>query len=446
MTTTEQRPTQCPTCAEPLEYHALPAPAFMQCSSAFCGWTRPATVEEVAANIPASAQAETGAVYWTKGTEIRNADGIYQWPPPMMVRDGEEVRTYPSVTTVLGHTDSQGFTRAKEWFAADEVANTAGELLMAISAISGEAQAIIRGETDKKFTSKTEVAEFVGVAFARIFEGAQLAAWDVATSSMVDRPAASLLTDKKWLSGGGSRGMTRAANRGQVTHDAMEEWVYATVDSHAERLESRQPDLIDWVHSTIASHDYALRAEDCLPYVVAMLRWLEENIETPYMAEAPLFNNAFGYAGTGDMMSTLKGREGLWFLDGKTSSTMTPRIGHWAQLAAYKHAEFYGIRNTRELLPMPAVDRVGNIYVFPDERASAVAGTCRAELREWTEGVDSWGWPYFCNLLTVFRQGGALEAICTDCSKILPAFKIAPVKEFTVRAKAPKAKKETVTV
>lgn len=57
--------TICPDCTQPLEFHPDAKAPYMQCASAFCGWDRPATAEEIAANAtpPAIEKPHNGLAY-----------------------------------------------------------------------------------------------------------------------------------------------------------------------------------------------------------------------------------------------------------------------------------------------------------------------------------------------------------------------------------------------
>jgi hypothetical protein len=91
---------------------------------------------------------------------------------------------------------------------------------------------------------------------------------------------------------------------------------------------------------------------DTLPYMTSFLEWFKEEQPEYEMVEAPVFSREFGYAGTLDAIVRLPSQGGKrYLLDYKTGTRTF--ADHALQLAAYRHAEFVGIRATHEEVPMP---------------------------------------------------------------------------------------------
>jgi hypothetical protein len=283
----------------------------------------------------------------------------------------------------------------------------------------------VTGSGSRSTASPPGTSAKVRQTFDGILRTATVGVWDKEAGEMVQRSAPAVLLDTQWMAGAGPRGMAKAAHRGRVAHDAIEQWAYAAA-MEEEILDPEDPDLAEWVTATISEKDYSIRPEDAIGYVQAALRWLRDHVEEVILAEAPVFNFTERYAGTTDLMARLKGQDGVWLLDFKTSSSMTPDISHKLQLAAYRRAEFYGIRNTATLHSFPKADRLGNVYVFPDDRKGAESGDMRAVLKEWTAGNDE-AYVIFRNLRTVHEQLTRLEELCSGDARIVKPCIVDPV-------------------
>ena len=220
------------------------------------------------AGIPTAAViTETAPATWAKGTDLRNEDGMYQWPPSHLLQPGEVQEFFPSVTTILA-IDGKGMYEAEKRFAADYTASLA--------------EAARNGETVPvwDFDKETGIGQTV---YKQPFD---------------------VLTDKDWMSKAGAREMTRRANRGTIVHDALEEW--CQYQGEIQCLKSNDPGLMDWTDSRIQAKGYALRTEEVHPYVLALLQFCEEWVGDIYLQEAPIFNRTLSYAGTEDFICTLK--------------------------------------------------------------------------------------------------------------------------------------------
>lgn len=97
-------------------------------------------------------------------------------------------------------------------------------------------------------------------------------------------------------------------------------------------------------------------------YVQGYVRWLDSTDLNPMWTERPVANRQWRYAGTFDLIATMRGQ--AWLLDVKTASGV---YGDNAlQLAAYANAEFLLDPDGVEI-PMPAIDRVGVLHVQDGE-------------------------------------------------------------------------------
>jgi len=376
---------------------------------------------------------------WSKGTDLRNEDGFYCWPPKITLPAGVEPEYFVSVTTVLNMMAAD-FRFAEHYFAAEYVAEVGQTLVDAIFDALRTATDGLGGAA--RIGSKLEASQYVRDIFDSSLNGAKVGCWDKDAGQMIQRLAVEVLLDRKWMAGAGPRGMTRRANRGQVTHDAVEEWAYEFALGGSP-LSADDPGLMDWCASRVSANNYAVRPEDCIDYVEAALRWLDANVEQVYLAEAPVFNRTYNYAGTCDLMATLRGHEGVWLLDFKTSSNFTPRAAHKIQLCAYRNAEFYGVRGEPDLQIMPRADRIGNIYVCADDRKDP-QHPCRTVLREWQNGLDT-AFQSFVKLREVWQQEYVINAEINDTAVIVkgpkPALAVAGGELPKRRASA---RKETV--
>lgn len=103
--------------------------------------------------------------------------------------------------------------------------------------------------------------------------------------------------------------------------------------------------------------------DELVGHVDSYLRFLDDWQPTDELLEVVVGHHAHRWMGTLDMIATLNDGN-RWLLDLKT--TRSGIYGEVAlQLAAYRHAEFMLDTDDRQV-PMPAVDRVGAIWVRAD--------------------------------------------------------------------------------
>lgn len=90
-------------------------------------------------------------------------------------------------------------------------------------------------------------------------------------------------------------------------------------------------------------------------------RWFEEEKPEFFCVEAPVFSRDHGYAGTQDAIATIDGKPLV--LDYKISQRT--RKNHALQLAAYRNADFIGLRNGDEH-PQPHTVGGAVLLIHPD--------------------------------------------------------------------------------
>jgi hypothetical protein len=230
---------------------------------------------------------------------------------------------------------------------------------------------LIPGEM--KFAEFWFIAEYVDFVTQCAEQRKPVSCWDANAADTIERPAREVLKDKHWIKFAGSREMTRRANRGTVIHDAIEDWAL-----HGYRVAIE--DLEDYVATLIQANGFALPADYCTGFVRTALAWCDEHIAEIHMSEAPVFNRTFNYAGTLDLVATLKnfGNPGeKWLIDAKGSKG--PQPTHPIQNACYANAEFVGIKGTDQMVPFEKPDRFANLYIQED----------KATLREWTKEPEA---------------------------------------------------------
>ena len=155
-----------------------------------------------------------------------------------------------------------------------------------------------------------------------------------------------------WLKGAAWRQRDKAANIGTAVHAAVERMILG---------ESWQ-DIADSLESEIERRMFAQFAsfvETCKPSFV--------------MAEAPVFNREYGYAGTLDIVAEMdvplvghiedETDTRRFLIDVKTGKGVYAETA--LQLVAYRNAEFIGMPDGSEA-PMPPVDGAAVLHIRPD--------------------------------------------------------------------------------
>lgn len=132
--------------------------------------------------------------------------------------------------------------------------------------------------------------------------------------------------------------------------------------SKAEAYRNERADLGSKVHHAITQYVIAREnghafdcndlVEDVAPYLFSFFNWYETEKPSYLFVEGPVFNRDQKYAGTSDALIAF--RDGTYIVDYKISPKSTR--DHSLQLAAYRHADFIGIPNTGQEVPLPTTD------------------------------------------------------------------------------------------
>ncbi len=293
-----------------------------------------------------------------KGTDLRNDRGIYEWPPKLWRHPDEPVEQYVSVTTVLD-TVSGGIAHAQMWW----------------------------------------IAEYVAGVTAAAKRGEKVDCWDKESGCWVQRKPSEVLQDKHWMKAAGGRELKKRAARGTVVHGVIEDWCYTWVNGGDPVDYTDDHEMEMYLGGIIESEPgddgrgLGIQPDYCLEYARQAIIWCNENIERVYLAEAPIFNATYHYAGTVDLVCGLKGRPGVWLVDAKSSKDS--QITHEIQQAAYANAELVGIKGPPpERVDFPRVDHVANLYIQPE----------KATLREWSDPMDRATGPKLSRAFACFCQ------------------------------------------
>lgn len=272
---------------------------------------------------------------YVPGTDNRNDDGYYTIPEGIPTPEGWEPRALPSVTTVLSLTNE--FIEPERWWTAQEFHELA------------------RASKEKR----------------------PWMIWHKTHQQMVEvhpgQVMLNMLPDHfgtnyglHWMKMAGARELNRRANRGQIVHDAVDDYVLAD-------LRIDMSDLGDYVGSLIERRGYTIKVEYVADQVWTCLAWLDRHLLEPYLCNSMVVNWEYGWAGTIDLVASLRGVRELpegkpVQLDFKTSKA--PYVEHRIQAATYNHAESVVLRKfTGEVAvqPYPAVQLLANVYIAEED-------------------------------------------------------------------------------
>jgi len=183
----------------------------------------------------------------------------------------------------------------------------------------------------------------------------------------VEKDPVELLADTKWLKHEPLRQSAIDMERGTTVHEVVPLWW----DHHMGIRRLDEGDLFNWVENQIADEQRRCDPNDVYPYCLSLWRWLERYAPAIMACDCPVFHDALGYAGTIDVIWVLDSR--VWLVDLKSSKATA--IDHACQIAAYRHAQFAGNRDTQKRTRMPKVDGTAILLVQP--------GKCT--YREWDD-------------------------------------------------------------
>lgn len=228
------------------------------------------------------------AIVWQRGVEITQDDQRHY------LYDG---RRYPSVTTVLGPV-------------------TGDFLFMHLKEI-------------EKLVSRLWEEGKTGTKHLRWLEVTDMSTGEVSWQ-MTECDPREAMADGAYISKAGLRYLKACADRGTTCHDVLAgyasgEFDHASID-----------DIATWVGNRIEEEKRSCTAEEAVPYALSLWRWLDKYRPQIFYSEAPVFSDAYQYAGTADMFMYLG--DAIYLVDLKTSDHFNR--GWMAQVAAYAHAEF----------------------------------------------------------------------------------------------------------
>lgn len=263
---------------------------------------------------------------WTKGTQLRDKDGIYRGLGP-----GAHLR-YPSVTRIIDGLDGM----------------------------------------DMIFVHGSYIADYVRELVHLAKEKKPVEIWDCQVDArtgekrwyLIEVQAKDALCDKKHISHEGHRRLRKDADRGSVIHELVSQWCDGSGLEIA--------DLPGWLEMTICEEKRSCSVSEVLPYAVSALHWLDKHKPKCIHVDSPVYHDGckgecpdgWGlYAGTLDFIGELGGR--LWLMDFKTSPQS--KRAHAMQLAAYRHARWIGLKGSDKRIPMVRVEGVMSVLIQPDK-------------------------------------------------------------------------------
>lgn len=157
-----------------------------------------------------------------------------------------------------------------------------------------------------------------------------------------------------------------------MTDDEAIDWLKRAPFRETDRAAAQGSDVHDWAERHVLGQPVTVEAapEAQRGYLDGFLHFIGELKPTWEMTEASVYNREYGYAGTLDALLTLRGDvadatglHGLGLVDYKTTkSGIFPETA--LQLAAYRHAEFVGLRDGTEI-PMPEIGWCGALWLTP---------------------------------------------------------------------------------
>jgi len=166
-----------------------------------------------------------------------------------------------------------------------------------------------------------------------------------------------LLRDGKFISNEGFRFLKECSDRGTVLHELVVDYAtgaFGDVEQVPERLE----ELIYEKHASC-------KIDDVVPFGVQLWSWLSAHSPRILWAEAPVYNDTYGYAGTCDGIMLLN--NSLLCFDLKTQSSYSAKRTHFAQIAAYSQSEYILHEDgTSEPFPVPGMP-CGVLYCTPEQ-------------------------------------------------------------------------------
>jgi hypothetical protein len=116
----------------------------------------------------------------------------------------------------------------------------------------------------------------------------------------------------------------------------------------------------DAIEALVQGLPIRVPSEEAKPYLEAFLRFVDDVKPEFVASEASVYNKAFLYAGTLDGIAIIDGQ--MTMIDAKTGKNVYADAA--LQLAAYRHAEFVGLKNGNEI-PVPPTDGAAVLHLGP---------------------------------------------------------------------------------
>lgn len=170
-------------------------------------------------------------------------------------------------------------------------------------------------------------------------------------------------------------GRLQAMKRGEVKGQALLDELTNTKNwtSKAEAFRNERADLGSAVHHAITRYVIAREdgipptqedmAPDVRPFLLSFHKWFEQECPSYLFVEGPVFSREGGHAGTADGFVALRGMP-FAPLDYKISPKATR--DHALQLAAYRHSDFIGVKNTGAEISLPKASTGWILLVHED--------------------------------------------------------------------------------
>ncbi len=153
----------------------------------------------------------------------------------------------------------------------------------------------------------------------------------------------------------------------EMTEDEAIDWLKRSPWRETEKAAVQGSDIHAWAEAHILGEQPKKPTEKMEPYLAGFRRFLADWEPHYEMTEATVYNRRWGYAGTCDFIARIHGLPGhdgaaLVLGDYKTGKGVYGEVA--LQLAAYRNAEFVGLKDGSEQ-PMPQVDACVCLHLTP---------------------------------------------------------------------------------
>jgi len=196
--------------------------------------------------------------------------------------------------------------------------------------------------SDFVFVHNNSIAKYVVDLVHANYEGRKIPKWSQVPDpfgeliwQLSECDAGEALLDVDWLKNEGFRFLKRCADRGSTIHDIFSDY--------ARGMDLAESQLKDYLQDRIMGHSRSCTVEECFPYAVSALDFLDSKRPRIVISEAAVFNDEHEHAGTIDVVAMNEGQfpdcdKPFVEWDCKTSETFKREWS--AQVAANKNTEF----------------------------------------------------------------------------------------------------------